>query len=77
VAISAYAREGVALADGLTPRELQVLRLVAGGGTNKAIASVPALSGRTVDRYVSNIFTKLGVSWRAATMAYAYKRQLL
>jgi DNA-binding NarL/FixJ family response regulator len=64
-------------ADVLTPRELQVLRLVAVGGTNKAIAGVPALSGRTVDRYVSNIFAKLSVSSRAAATGYAYKRRLL
>ena len=62
--------------DGLTPRELQVLRLVAAGGTNKAIADELTLSGRTVDRHVSNIFAKLGVSSRAAATAYAYKRQL-
>jgi DNA-binding NarL/FixJ family response regulator len=53
------------------------LRLVAAGETNKAIAGVLALSGRTVDRYVSNIFAKLGVSSRAAATAYAYKRRLL
>ena len=46
---------------GLTPRELQVLRLVAAGETNKAIAAELVLSERTVDRHVSNIFTKLGV----------------
>jgi DNA-binding CsgD family transcriptional regulator len=62
--------------DGLTPRELQVLRLVAAGETNKAIADELTLSGRTVDRHVSNIFAKLGVSSRAAATAYAYKRQL-
>jgi ATP/maltotriose-dependent transcriptional regulator MalT len=62
--------------DRLTPRELQVLRLVAAGETNRAIADDLALSGRTVDRHVSNIFAKLGVSSRAAATAYAYKRQL-
>jgi DNA-binding CsgD family transcriptional regulator len=64
-------------APGLTPRELQVLRLVAAGGTNKAIAAELVLSERTVDRHVSNIFTKLGVSSRAAATAYAYKHQLV
>jgi ATP/maltotriose-dependent transcriptional regulator MalT len=62
---------------GLTPRELQVLRLVAAGETNKAIAAELVLSERTVDRHVSNIFTKLGVSSRAAATAYAYKHQLI
>jgi DNA-binding NarL/FixJ family response regulator len=61
----------------LTPRELQVLRLVAAGETNKAIAAELFLSDRTVDRHVSNIFTKLGVSSRAAATAYAYERQLV
>jgi DNA-binding CsgD family transcriptional regulator len=64
-------------AHGLTPRELQVLRLVAAGETNKAIAAELVLSDRTVDRHVSNIFTKLGVSSRAAATAYAYEHQLV
>jgi DNA-binding CsgD family transcriptional regulator len=62
---------------GLTPRELQVLRLVAAGRTNKAIAAELVLSERTVDRHVSNIFTKLGVSSRAAATAYAYEHRLV
>ncbi|CAN5795536.1 LuxR C-terminal-related transcriptional regulator [soil metagenome] len=60
----------------LTPRELEVLRLVAAGETNKAIAADLVLSERTVDRHVSNIFSKLGVSSRAAATAYAYKHSL-
>jgi len=62
---------------GLTPRELEVLRLVATGATNKAIAAELVLSERTVDRHVSNIFTKLGVSSRAAATAYAYENKLV
>jgi DNA-binding CsgD family transcriptional regulator len=62
---------------GLTPRELQVLRLVAAGRTNKAIAAELVLSERTVDRHVSNIFTKLGVSSRAAATAHAYENRLV
>ena len=62
---------------GLTPRELQVLRLVAAGETNKTIAAELVLSERTVDRHVSNIFTKLGVSSRAAATAFAYNHQLI
>jgi DNA-binding NarL/FixJ family response regulator len=54
-----------------------VLRLVAAGETNKAIAAELVLSGRTVDRHVSNIFTKLGVSSRAAATAYAYEHHLV
>jgi DNA-binding CsgD family transcriptional regulator len=61
----------------LTPRELQVLRLVAAGKTNRAIAADLVLSERTVDRHVSNIFTKLGMSSRAAATAYAYEHRLV
>jgi DNA-binding NarL/FixJ family response regulator len=56
---------------------VQLLRLVAAGMTNRAIAVELVLSKRTVDRHVSNIFTKLGVSSRAAATAYAYEHQLI
>jgi DNA-binding CsgD family transcriptional regulator len=62
---------------GLTTRELQVLRLVAAGKTNKAIARELHLSERTVDRHLSNIFGKLEVASRAAATAYAYRHQLM
>jgi DNA-binding CsgD family transcriptional regulator len=62
---------------GLTFRELQVLRLVSTGSTNRAIAAELVLSERTVDRHVSNIFNKLGVSSRAAATARAYQYQLV
>ena len=61
----------------LTARELQVLRLVAGGKTNKAIAAELFLSEKTVDRHLSNIFDKLGVSSRAAATAFAYEHRLV
>lgn len=60
----------------LTSRELEVLRLIAAGKTNKAIAAQLHLSERTVDRHVSNIFTKLDVPSRAAATAYAYDHGL-
>jgi DNA-binding CsgD family transcriptional regulator len=62
---------------GLSARELQVLRLVAAGLTNRQIADKLAISGRTVERHLSNIFDKLGLSSRAAATAYAYEHQLL
>jgi DNA-binding CsgD family transcriptional regulator len=62
---------------GLTPRELQVLRLVASGKTNKAIASALFVSEKTIDRHVSNIFVKLDVSSRAAATAFAYEHRLV
>jgi DNA-binding NarL/FixJ family response regulator len=54
-----------------------VLRRVAAGATNKAIAAELTLSERTVDRHVSNIFGKLGVGSRAAATGYAYQHDLV
>jgi DNA-binding NarL/FixJ family response regulator len=64
-------------AGGLTTRERQVLRLVAAGKTNRVIAADLCISERTVDRHVSNIFTKLALSSRSAATAYAYEHDLL
>ena len=62
---------------GLTTRELQVLRLVATGATNRAIAAELYLSERTVARHVANIFVKLDLSSRAAATAFAYEHHLV
>lgn len=62
---------------GLTSRELEVLRLIANGKSNKTIANELFISERTVERHVSNIFDKLNVSSRSAATAYAYKKQLI
>lgn len=62
---------------GLTSREVQVLSLVATGKTNRAIAAGLGISEKTVARHVSNIFTKLGLSTRAAATAYAYQHDLV
>jgi DNA-binding CsgD family transcriptional regulator len=61
----------------LTARERDVLRLIALGHTNKAIAAALGLSERTIDRHVSNILGKLDVPSRAAATASAYDRKLL
>jgi DNA-binding NarL/FixJ family response regulator len=61
---------------GLSARELQVLRLVATGRTNSAIARELALSEKTIERHLSNIFTKIGVSSRAGATAYAFSHGL-
>jgi DNA-binding CsgD family transcriptional regulator len=61
----------------LTTREVQVLRLVASGKTNKAIADELGISEKTVARHVSNIFTKLDLSSRAAATAYAFRHDLV
>ena len=65
------------LPGGLTPREVEVLRLVAAGKTNRTIADELILSEKTVARHLSNIFTKLEVSSRAAATAYAYEHELV
>ncbi|MGW3484297.1 LuxR C-terminal-related transcriptional regulator [Rhodococcus indonesiensis] len=61
----------------LTPREVEVLRAVATGKTNRAVARDLVLSEKTVARHLSNIFTKLDVQSRAAATAYAYEHHLL
>ena len=62
---------------GLTVREVQVLRLVATGKTNRAIATELFLSEKTVARHIANIFTKLDLNSRAAATAYAFQHQLV
>jgi DNA-binding CsgD family transcriptional regulator len=64
-------------AGGLTAREVEVLQMVATGKTNRVIAGELFLSEKTVARHVSNIFTKLGLSSRAAATAYAYEHDLV
>ncbi|HEY9324865.1 MAG TPA: helix-turn-helix transcriptional regulator [Agromyces sp.] len=61
----------------LTAREVEVVRLVAEGKTNRAIAGQLYLSEKTVDRHLSNVFAKLGISSRAAATAYAYEHALM
>ncbi|TAN33938.1 DNA-binding response regulator [bacterium] len=65
-----------AATSGLSEREVEVLRLVAAGSSNRAIALRLVISEKTVARHVSNIFTKLGLSNRAAATAYAYEHGL-
>jgi DNA-binding CsgD family transcriptional regulator len=60
----------------LSARELEVIRLVAAGKTNRTIAGQLAISEKTVARHLSNIFTKLGLSTRAAAAAWAWQYDL-
>jgi DNA-binding CsgD family transcriptional regulator len=62
---------------GLSDRELEVLRLVAAGNSNRAIASTLVISEYTVARHVQNIFAKLRVSSRTAASAFAFEHDLL
>ena len=71
------ARWGVRPSGGLTGREVEVLRLVATGRGNRAIAADLAISEKTVARHISNIFTKLDLPSRSAATAYAYEHKLL
>ncbi|MEZ5098580.1 MAG: response regulator transcription factor [Thermoleophilia bacterium] len=61
---------------GLTARELEVLRLVAAGRTNREIAAQLVISEHTVARHVQNIFAKVGVSSRTAAGAFAFEHGL-
>jgi ATP/maltotriose-dependent transcriptional regulator MalT len=74
-ALSRMAAPGVA--GGLTAREVQVLRLVAAGRSNRAIAAELAISEHTVARHVQNIFAKLDVPSRSAATAFAFEHDLL
>jgi DNA-binding CsgD family transcriptional regulator len=72
--VEALARGG---ARRLTPREMEVIGLVARGESNRAIARELAISERTVDRHVSNILTKLALPSRSAATGYAYEHGLV
>ncbi|HEX6021796.1 MAG TPA: helix-turn-helix transcriptional regulator, partial [Solirubrobacter sp.] len=64
-------------AHGLTARELQVLRLVAIGRSNREIAGALVISEHTVARHVQNLFAKLGVSSRTEAGAFAFTHGLV
>lgn len=61
----------------LTPREVEVLAVVALGGTNREVAAELFISQKTVARHLSNIFTKFGCSSRTAATAYAFEHGLV
>jgi ATP/maltotriose-dependent transcriptional regulator MalT len=69
--------EHVPPAGGLTAREVEVLRLLATGATNREIADVLVISEHTARRHLQNIFAKIDVSSRAAATAYAYEHGLV
>jgi len=67
---------GRATLAGLSPREIEVLRVLATGATNRAIAERLVLSEKTVARHLSNIFGKLGINSRSAAVVYAFEHGL-
>jgi DNA-binding CsgD family transcriptional regulator len=75
--VAALTTEGERSEGSLTGREVEVLRLIATGATNRAIAARLQISEKTVARHVSNIFTKLDLPSRAAATAYAYEHKLV
>lgn len=77
VEVDALSRQNAEAPSPLTSRELEVLRLVAAGKSNRVIAAELYLSEKTVARHVSNIFTKLDLSSRSAATAFAYQNQLI
>ncbi len=87
---AAYAREQIAIArrqltpeaesarpGGLTRRELQVLRLVADGATTREVAEQLFISSKTADHHIQNIYTKIGVSNRAAATRWALEQAVI
>jgi DNA-binding NarL/FixJ family response regulator len=75
--VEAFARPETYETHGLTARELEVLRLVAAGKTNRHIAKELVVSENTVARHIQNIFTKLRVSSRTAATAFAFEHDLV
>jgi DNA-binding NarL/FixJ family response regulator len=62
--------------DNLTAREVEVLRLLAGGKTNKEIAAALVVSVPTVQRHIANIYGKIGARGRADATAYTIRHGL-
>jgi DNA-binding NarL/FixJ family response regulator len=73
----ALLRAGTTRPAGLTEREVEVLRLVAKGRSNRSIAAELVVSEHTVARHLNNIFAKLGVSTRSAATAFAFTHELV
>jgi DNA-binding NarL/FixJ family response regulator len=62
---------------GLSEREVEVLRLIARGASYKAVADRLSISPKTAEHHVAHIYTKIGVSSRAAAAVFAMEQNLL
>jgi DNA-binding NarL/FixJ family response regulator len=74
--VTAWARKGPSHNNGLTEREVEVVRLVTRGWTNDQIAEALTISERTVRFHLTNVYSKLGVSTRGAAIAWAVREGL-
>ena len=77
IATSTLAKSPTTYPDGLTAREVEVLRLVAQGLTNEQVAEQLVISPRTVNTHLTSIFGKIGVSSRSAATRYAMEHHLV
>ena len=74
--VAAWARKGSSHTNGLTQREIEVVRLAARGWTNDHIAETLTISERTVRFHLTNVYSKLGVGTRGAVIAWAVRAGL-
>jgi DNA-binding NarL/FixJ family response regulator len=74
---SLFNKAAIKVPGSLSAREVEVIRLVASGRTNRDIASELGISEKTVARHISNIFNKLDLTSRASATAYAYENRLI
>ncbi len=72
--VTSVRRERVA---GLSDREIEVLRLIAHGSSNREVAQFLSLSEKTVGNHIMHIYEKIGVSTRAAATLFAMQHHLL
>lgn len=76
-ATTARSLEAEPYADGLSPREIEVLALLAQGSSNRQISRALTISARTVERHIANIYRKIGVNSRASAAVYALQHDLV
>ena len=70
-------RDATGRLTGLTPREIEVLRLIAAGHTAKEAARRLEIAPKTADNHIQSLYSKIGVSTRAGAALYALERGLV